>query len=526
MSRVIQKSVGKPVRGLGINLRRDFPTLTIDSTIAESVWLARLALACVLVIGVGIRLYNLNLYGFNTDEAVYAGQAAGILNNEALKPFFPVFRAHPLLFQFLLALIYSVTGVSDHVARYVSVFVGAMTLIVVYVTGRSLYNRWVGVLAALFMALMPYHVIVTRQVLLDGPMTLFSTLTLCAMTRFGLTQATRWLYVAGLCMGLTFLAKETGIIFIGSIYLFLALSPRLKVRLPHLILSLVVMIAIAAIFPLAISLSGAARTGQNYLLWQLLRRPNHDWSFYLTLVPVMIGVLLIAAAIAGIVLLREQRSWRETLLVAWILVPFAFFQVWPVKGFQYLLPIAPAIAILAARGLVNLSSSQIRIGAFTPSATWFRTMAATAIALTLALPTWTMLRPQAPSGELAGLGGLPGGREVGLWLQQNTPKGTEVMTVGPSIANPIQFYGNRKANMLSISTNPLSRNPAYEAIDNPDLRLRNSEIQYIVWDRYSATRSPHFAERLMNYVKRFKGKIIHTEQLDGQDVVIVYEVHP
>ena len=28
------------------------------------------------------------------------------------------------------------------------------------------------------MALMPYHVVVTRQVLLDGPMTFFATLTL------------------------------------------------------------------------------------------------------------------------------------------------------------------------------------------------------------------------------------------------------------------------------------------------------------------------------------------------------------
>ena len=36
-----------------------------------------------------------------------------------------------------------------------------------------------------------------------------------------------------------------------------------------------------------------------------------------------------------------------------LLVPFAFFQLWPTKGFQYLLPAAPAIALLAARTLTK-----------------------------------------------------------------------------------------------------------------------------------------------------------------------------
>ena len=42
--------------------------------------------------------------GYNTDEAVYAGQAAAIAGVPYLKDMFPVFRAHPLLFQFILSL--------------------------------------------------------------------------------------------------------------------------------------------------------------------------------------------------------------------------------------------------------------------------------------------------------------------------------------------------------------------------------------------------------------------------------------
>src|SRR5205823_910470 len=44
-----------------------------------------------------LRLWQLNALGFSSDEAVYAGQAAAIAGDPALKGIFPVFRAHPLL---------------------------------------------------------------------------------------------------------------------------------------------------------------------------------------------------------------------------------------------------------------------------------------------------------------------------------------------------------------------------------------------------------------------------------------------
>ena len=51
-------------------------------------------------------------------------------------------------------------------------------------------------------------------------------------------------------------------------------------------------------------------------------------------------------AIVGLVYVLRRGLWEDRLLLTWIAVPFAFFEIWPVKGFQYLLPIAPAVAIL------------------------------------------------------------------------------------------------------------------------------------------------------------------------------------
>lgn len=75
---------------------------------------------------------------------------------------------------------------------------------------------------------------------------------------------------------------------------------------------------------------------------------------------------------------------------------------------------------------------------------------------------------------------MPGVREAGTWIRLHTPEGAKLLTIGSSMANIIQFYGHRKAYGLSVSPNPLHRNPSYEPVTNPDLWLRNGELQYIV----------------------------------------------
>ena len=72
---------------------------------------------------------------------------------------------------------------------------------------------------------MPYHVVVTRQVLLDGPQTFFSTLTLYLLARYARTGGVSGCYAAGSAMGLAVLAKEPAILFCGGVYAFFALAP-------------------------------------------------------------------------------------------------------------------------------------------------------------------------------------------------------------------------------------------------------------------------------------------------------------
>jgi 4-amino-4-deoxy-L-arabinose transferase-like glycosyltransferase len=498
-------------------------------------WVPPSSLAAVLAIAATVRLVGIGNLGFNSDEAVYAGQAASLAGNPLYIGNFPVF---------LLSLVYR-TGEHDTAGRVVVAMLGVATVLVVYLLGRQLYSHRVGLVAALFLAVMPYHVIVTRQVLLDGPMVLFSTLSLYCLARYVQSASLWWFSATGAMLGLTMLGKESSIILAGAVYAFVALTPAAVRPIRGALLALPLMMAVFLVHPVSMALAGHSSTGQSYLIYQLMRRPNHEWWFYAAVVPSAVGLLLVVVVAVGMVVMRRRLDWREVLLLCWVVVPALAFTVWPVKGFQYLLPTAPALAVLAARStawlgdLATLWWSGSVAGRFgwAPRARARSGAVALAgvVALSLAVPSLAAATSAGSQSFLAGSGGVPGGRELGRWLDTQTPVGSVVMTVGPSMANIVRYYGHRDAFGVSVSPNPLHRNPSYEPVVNPDRTLREGEIQYIVWDRFSAERSAHFSETLLELARRYHGRVVHSEYVQGVDdqgnpapvaVIVVYGVRP
>jgi hypothetical protein len=503
---------------------------SLSQVIARSPWTYVLLIGAPAVI---LRTWQIDSLGVNSDEAVYAGQAASLTSDPDLQPYFPMFRAHPLLFQAILSIPYQIWGVSPTIGRLLSAAFGVGTVALFFSIGSMLYGRRVGVVAALIGAVMPYLVVVNRQILLDGPMNFFATLALYLIGRFGLTHQPRWLYAASGVLGLTFLAKETSILLLGGIYAFLALTPTLVLKIRQLAIASAIYAAIIFVYPLATALSGATSTGKNFVVWQLLRRPNHGWLFYPSVVPVALGIPVVIAAVLGWWLLRRNNSWRELLLVWWVVGPVIFFEIWAVKGYQYLLPISAPVAVLAARALCAIPDRGPDKRRGTRSLPF---LAATTLTVTWLLVTsMVKITPSnAGPGFLAGTGGVPGGREAGQWVAANVPKGAQMLALGPSMANIIQFYGHRKTYGISVSPNPLYRNPVYEPVHNPDLAIRHGDLQYIVWDSFSAARSPFFEKNLLTYVNRYHGHVVHTQSITTQSdkgpvetpVIIIYQVRP
>jgi 4-amino-4-deoxy-L-arabinose transferase-like glycosyltransferase len=483
------------------------------------------------VLALVVRLWQLDRIGYNSDEAVYAGSAASIAGNAALHDMFPIFRAHPVLFQSIVSLGFH-GGVDDWTGRAFSAVFGVATVAVVYVLGRRLYGPGTGLIAALVLALMPYHVIVTRQVLLDGPATFLATAALYCTVRYAESTNRRWLMAAAGMFGAAVLTKETSLVLLGGLYAFFALTPAIRIRLSHVAPAVALTLAMSALFPLVASFSGKNRTGRSYLLWQIFRPANHEWFFYFKVVPPAVGVGVVVTALLGLIWLWRERGWRERLLVCWVVVPVLFFTAWPVKGYQYLLPIAPALAVLAARTLVRVARAR---PARWPagSATVAAAVLTAVLSVSLAVPVWATVNPSTTGTFLAGTGGLPGGREAGQWVAANVPEGARLLAIGPSMANVLQFYGHRRVFALSVSPNPRSRNPVYVPVPNPDRELRTGSFQYIVWDSYTANRAQFFGATARELVDRYHGVAVYVSSVTVADaagndvpqpVIVIYKV--
>jgi len=461
-------------------------------------------LMLVLLVASFLRILNLGSVGFNSDEAVYAGQAAVLAGNEQLAKYFSIFRAHPLLFQFLVSIVYRFSF-GDIQARIVAVTFAIATIYVTYLLGKVLYSKIAGLTAALFLSLMPYHVLVSRQALLDVPLAFASVLSICFLALFVVKREQCWFYLVGISIGIAALSKEVGILLFPVALLSAAMARMLTFR--NLIITSTLFILTFATYPLSIILSGATPVSSSYLLWQFSRPPNHAPSYFFDILVQYAGYPFLTLTIIGLTCVIIRRKVLDYVLLFSLVAPLVFFQLWPVKLFPYLLPLVPALVILAGYGFVRLWRHSFHL----------RIIGAVLILLTLSTFAYSSVpisfyganTTQNLFGEDVEVLSFAGVREAALWIRDNTPEDSIFMTITPSVANIVEFYSGRRAYALSVSANPANRNPEYAPIIDPDLAIRVGVFDYILIDKYSEQRTSFYAQKIRDYVQKYHGILVH-----------------
>ena len=495
--------------------------------VPERRW-ARLAVAAAVIaivaVALLVRFVHLTALGFNSDEAVYSGQAGSLAGVGAYARSFSPFRAHPLLLQTVLALEYTALGhMSEYASRATVALLGAASVFATYRLGRRMYGVAVGLGAAAGLALMPYHVFISRQVLLDVPAGLAVLLAFAALYRYDGVETRRWLYLAGALAGVACVIKETMIVFLPAAVLYLAWTKLLRsTRLRDGFLALVLMgMMLAPFVGTRFVFSGSSAGG--YIIYQLFRDPNHPIWYFPVVFWIFITPLAVLSVVGGFVLACVRRERADKLLVSWMAVFGLFFQFWPTKLLPYAIILTPAMALLGARGVVA-GVRAVRERGSLRTAAIVAVVATAAILVPMMRPTWqagAVIRDSSFSGPFTTdveVQDFAGGREAGTWLGTHTPTNTVVLTMGPSLGNLVSFYGDRDFYALSVSQDPKLRNPAYRPIPNPDSEIRQMHVQYAVLDAYTADRSPFFSTRLMSYVTKYAGTPVYSVWVDGNDV--------
>jgi len=153
----------------------------------------------LVVVALGLRIYALGAESLWVDE-VFTTRVVLDYSPAYILLRLPIQDPHPPLYYELLWLWTRVTGVSETSVRALSALAGAVSVPLVYAVADRLYDRRVGLLAALFFAVSPFYVWYGREARMYAVMTLLALASMYVMLEWLAEEdgpwASRWTYAA------------------------------------------------------------------------------------------------------------------------------------------------------------------------------------------------------------------------------------------------------------------------------------------------------------------------------------------
>jgi 4-amino-4-deoxy-L-arabinose transferase-like glycosyltransferase len=284
----------------------------------------------------------------------------------------------PVLYYWLTALVYKVRGVDEFAARFASALFAAMGTGLVYWLGRDWIGPRGGLLAALVLLTSVLYFSLARAASMDMLLAVTLTGAWAALyftffpdensSRPSATDrgsfASPWPYLLYGSLGLSILVKgPVGIVLVGGSLLgFLWLTRQLRmIKKVFSIPGLLLFLGISLPWYLLCYKANGATFIREFIVQHNIERFTTDrykhsqplwfyagvlfagffpWVFQLT--------LAIARYFRGGVLTGQRDSRRRVFLGLWVVVPLSFFTLARAKLPGYILPVAPAIALLIA----------------------------------------------------------------------------------------------------------------------------------------------------------------------------------
>lgn len=291
---------------------------------------------------------------FDPDEPVYAETALEMLQNQDFispRIYGEFWYDKPPMYYWLVAGAFKIFGTSEFAARFPSALLAALGSVLIYLSGRKLFNDRAGLLAALVQATSMEYFYLSKAAVTDMTLTFFLTAALLAFL-----HNKNYLFYG--CVALAVVTKgPVSVILCGAIvvlYLLFtgngALLKRMKLWSGGALFT-----AIAAPWYLIMYYYHGMDFVDTFLGFHNVTRflqPEHStgtlWYFYIPVL--MIGffpwiAFLVQACIEGY---REKGQDRNHILflVIWTLVVFLFFTMSQTKLVSYILPMYPPLALL------------------------------------------------------------------------------------------------------------------------------------------------------------------------------------
>jgi len=346
----------------------------------------------LLLITAGLlRFLNLGFHDLQAwDEALYTVRAESILlwgnwldqSRHAIGGLYSAL--HPPLQVWLSALLFKLTTVNEFTARLVSAVAGALTLPVIFLIGRQLHSKRLGLLAALLYGLTPFTVFFTRQGQFDSLLTFFLTLSAFFIIKSVEGGSRKHVIGAGIAAGLGLMTKlfvAFGIPLASAIWIILKKPNERASHWKRLGLLIGAMALVALPWHLFMTVEHGGGNPffflqQSSLLERSLTGVEGNAKpleifYYINQLFVLFPVG-VSWLIPGVwhSMKSKENSWL--FLSIWFLLFFAVFSFMRTKLAFYLLPILVPGSLLAARTMLSAMQATIssRTFAVLLSGTW------------------------------------------------------------------------------------------------------------------------------------------------------------
>lgn len=334
-----------------------------------------------------------------------------------------------------------------YLGRFWMALLGALTVVVLYRLG-SLWDRRVGLAAALLLAILPLHTVSSRYIKEDTPLALMTTITILLVVHYLRRPSRPALLAAALFAGASFSTKYAGLPLVLPVMLALGVSAWSRRRevgavLADLGLAILAFLAgfflVSPIYLWHFDQFVSGFRGQ----WVYSNTGHHDgivydpwnewWLYYIRtgLIPGMTWPVFLLSVAGLVLLVRSQDGWVVTATALWLYLIFEHGRAKPYPfSARYLLPIAPLLCLSAAFALMRVSSLLKR-----------RLPSPAVYALCVAL----FVLPPLVKTVLVADEALHDTRTVaGKWMEQAIPPGANIVVTEPMAHLPASQYWGRE----------------------------------------------------------------------------------
>ncbi len=156
------------------------------------------AIVIILLIGSFLRLFHLDFQSVWLDEIHTLNEANPKLSFNEVHDALLIAEPHPPLYFFIMNVVFKIFGYSTFVARMVSALIGIAGLYAIYLLGKELFSRKVGIYAMILLSINYFHIYYSQDARMYGLLFLTTTLSFYYLTRLIKTPTLKNTLIFGL----------------------------------------------------------------------------------------------------------------------------------------------------------------------------------------------------------------------------------------------------------------------------------------------------------------------------------------